>query len=55
MSVQILLTALERIENHESGEHIAKHDRCEECKHMIDIAEKALADYEKASNSASEP
>ena len=48
MSVQILLTALERIENHESGEIIAKNDSCEECKHMIRIAEKALAEYEAA-------
>ena len=48
MSVQILLTALERIENHESGELIAKNDSCEECKHMILIAEKALADYQAA-------
>lgn len=48
MSVQILLTALERIEKHEAGEHIAKHDSCEECRHMIGIAEKALAKYEAA-------
>lgn len=48
MSVQILLTALERIENHESGEIIAKNDSCEECRHMIDIAEKALAEYDAA-------